>query len=190
LTLYEQAKVSFALAYAYEKLNDTARALFHVRHALIERGTFLEKGVVPAAQRLRLRLEVANGNFRYAACSQPLPAGDKFDPAGADRQATVRIVSDAMTKLGDPKPLVMDATLIAKPAGEEGGVWEHPLSRPKFKFSTFTGRADEFRLTCLRQQSRGSPNDTTQWSAPATAGPCVLRVYGDVGATFKLIEEW
>ena len=190
LTLYEQAKVSFALAYAYEKLNDTARALSHVRHALIEGGSFLEKGVVPAAQRLRLRLEVANGNYRYAACAPTLPASDKFDPGGADRAATMKIIEDALKKLADTKPLSVDATLVAKPAGDEGGVWEHPLSRSRFKFGRFTGRADELRLTCLRQLTQDAPNETQQWSAPRSAGPCVLRVYGDVGATFKLIEEW
>jgi hypothetical protein len=69
-------------------------------------------------------------------------------------------------------------------------VWEHPLSRNKFKFSTFTGVVDDFRLTCTREQSRGTPNETTQWEVPQTAGPCTLRVTGGVGATFKLVEEW
>jgi TonB family protein len=190
LTLFERARVSFALAFAFEKSNDPARALGHIRHALIEKGSFLEQAMVPAAQRQRLRLEVANGNFHYAACAPPLPAADKFDPTGAERKDTAKIVDDAVKKLTSGTPLTIDATLTADAAGGDSGVWEHPLSRRKFKFSTFTGVADAFRLSCVRQLSSGAPNETQEWSVPASAGLCTLRVTGTVGATFKLVEEW
>ena len=190
LTLYEQAKVSFALAFAYEKSNDMPRVLEHIRHALIEGGSFLEKALVPTAQRMRLRIEVANGNLRFAACAAPLPVSDNFDPAGADRRETTRIVDDALAKLGSAKPLDIRGNLTAKASGDEGGVWEHPLSRRKFKFAGFIGLVHEFRLSCVRQLMQSPVNETTQWSVPRSAGPCVLRVYGEVGASFKLIEEW
>lgn len=190
LTLYEQAKVSFALAFAYEKSNDMPRALGHIRHALIEGGSFLEKAVVPAARRMRLRIEVANGNFHYAACAAPLPASDKFDPTGVDRKETMKIVDDAMKKLASAQPLDIRAALAATAVGGEGGVWEHPMSRRKFKFAGLIGRVNEFRLSCVRQLMHSPVNETEQWSVPRSAGPCVLRVYGEVGAAFKLIEEW
>ncbi len=190
LTLYEQAKVSFALAFAYEKSKDTPRALAHIRHALIEGGSFLEKAVVPAAHRMRLRIEVANGNYHYAACAPPLPASDKFDPTGWDRKETQRIVDEALTKLSNTKPLSVDATLTARATGGEGGIWEHHLSRRKFKFANFIGRVNEFRLSCTRQLMNSPVSETEQWSVLPSAGPCVLRVYGEVGAAFKLIEEW
>lgn len=190
LTLFERARVSFALAFAYEKSNDKARALVHVRHALIEGGAFLEKAVVPSARRLRLRLEVANGNFHYAACAPPLPAGDTFDPTGADRAETMRIVDGAVKKLADVAPLSVDGALIAQAGGDDGGVWEHPLSRQKFSFTSLTGAVQDFRLTCVRQLLNGPVNDTAQWSAPRSPGACTLRVYGAVGARLRLIEEW
>lgn len=190
LTLFERARVSFALAYAYEKTNDMPRALGHIRHALIERGNFLEKAMLPAAQRLRLRAEVANGNFHYAACAPPLPAGDKFDPTGADRKETTEILDNVMKKLASATPLAVDATVTADAAGGEGGVWEHPVSRRKFKFAEFTAPVQEFRLSCVRQSTQSPMNEATQWSVPRSAGPCILRVYGPVGATFRLIEEW
>ena len=191
LTLYEQAKVSFALAFAYEKSNDTLRALAHIRHALVERGAYLEKAVVPAAQRMRLRIEVANGNLLYAACAAPLPPADTaFDPTGADLKATTKVVDDVMKKLASEKPLQVDATLVAKSGGGKTAVWEHPLSRRRFKFAALVGSVNEFRLSCIRQLTNGPVNETAQWSVPRSVGPCTLRVYGDAGAALKLIEEW
>ncbi len=190
LTLFERARVSFALAYAYERSKDMPRALVHVRHALIEGGKFLEKAVLPAAQRLRLRVEVANGNFHYAACAPKMPESDKFDPTGADRKETVKIVDDALATLASPEPLAVRATLIANAAGGEGGIWEHPLSRRKFKFAALIGQIQEFRLNCVRQLSNGPVDETTQVSVPQSAGTCILRVRGEVGAAFRLIEEW
>jgi TonB family protein len=190
LTLYEQAKLSFALAFAHEKSKDLPRALRHIRHAMIEGGTFLEKAVVPAAQRMRLRLEVANGNFQYAACAAPLPVTDAFDPTGADRQETMRVVDETKRKLASPEPLVVDATLTAKPGKDGGGIWEHPLSRRKFKFVGFPGQVQEFDLSCVKQQTRSRVDAAAEWPVPTNAGPCTLRVYGQVRTTLKLVEEW
>jgi TonB family protein len=190
LTLFERARISFALAYAYERSKDMPRALVHIRHALIEKGKFLEKAVQPAAQRLRLRVEVATGNFHFAACAPPLPESDKFDPTGADRKETVKVIEDALTTLASSEPLTVRASLIASAADDEGGMWEHPLSRRKFKFASLVGQIQEYRLNCVRQVSSGAVDMTTQVSVPPSAGACVLRVYGEVGAAFRLIEEW
>lgn len=189
LTLYEQAKVSFALAFAYEKSKDMPRALGHVRHALIEGGSFLEKAVVPAAQRLRMRLEAANGNLVHTACAPPLPATDSFDPTGADLKETSQVVDAARQRLAANTPLLIEATLMANPAVERGGIWEHTLSRGTFKFGSLIGLVNEFRLTCMRQVSTGPVGDTPI-TVPPAAGSCTLRVYGEIGAAFKLTEEW
>lgn len=190
LTLYEQAKLSFALAFAHEKSKDLPRALGHIRHAMIEGGSFLEKAVVPAAQRMRIRLEVANGNYQYAACAPPLPAADPFDPTGADRNETMKVVQEVMKKLANPEPLVIDATLTARPGKDAGGVWEHPLSRRKFRFAAFSGQVQEFQLSCVKQQTQSRVDAAAEWTVPPSAGPCTLRVHGQARTTLKVIEEW
>ena len=190
LTLYEQAKISFALAFAYEKSHDTARALVHVRHTLIEGGTFLEKQVVPAARRMRLRLEAANGNLIHAACAAPLPATDSFDPTGADIKATAETITDAKKRLGATAPLSLDGTLLADPASEGSGVWEHTLTRSKFKFASLGSGVSQYRINCTRQTMTEQTSEALQADVPKAAGPCTLRVYGEIGASFKLVEEW
>ena len=82
------------------------------------------------------------------------------------------------------------ANLITSAAGDEGGMWEHPLSRRKFKFAALVGQIQEYRLNCVRQVSNGAVDLTTQVNVPPSAGACVLRVYGEVGAAFRLIEDW
>ena len=190
LTLYEQAKVSFALAFAYEKTKDTRRGLTHVRHALIENGTFLEKQVVPAARRMRMRLEAANGNLIHAACAAPLPAQDSFDPTGTDLRDTAAIIADAKSRLGAPAPLTLAAALLTDTATDDSGVWEHTLSRGKFRFTSPGSGVKTFRVNCTREASNADVNENGEWTVPKGAGPCTLRVYGDAGASFKLTEEW
>lgn len=190
LTLYEQAKVSFALAFAYERSNDRPRALAHIRHALIEGGRFLDKGVVPSARRMRVRLEAANGNLVHAACAPALPATDPFDPTGADIKETAKVIADAKARLSAMPALEVEATLVRDPAVERGGVWEKQLTRSKFRFARVIGIVEDFRLVCTRQLAGGAVNESAHWSVPASAGTCTLRVAGEVGAAFKLIEEW
>lgn len=186
LVLHEQTMLSYALATAYWSLNDGPRALQYIRHALIEGGQFLDPKARPAARRLHLILEAKDSNFEFVACWKP-PAGDAGDDDSGD---VARIKAQVAAALANPQPLALEGTLATNPWVEGPAYWEHPLLRRKFAFDSLKGAVRNLRLTCQTLTLDGEINETSQWSVPDSAGNCVLRVFGDPGATFRLIEEW
>ena len=190
LNLFEQATISFALAYAYALSNNPQKALPFIRHAMIEDGRFLEKRIANPAKRLRVRLEAVAGNPRYVACAPSLADTDDFDPAGADRKDLMRVIGSTTTLLKSTAPYVR-AARVPEPAKENGpGVWEYELMRKKFSFTAITGALTKFRVNCVVHLVEDDVKLANQWSTPEFSGPCTLRVWGEPGTTFKLVEEW
>jgi TonB family protein len=190
LNLFEQAMISFALAYAYALSNNPQKALPYIRHAMIEDGQYLEKRIANPAKRLRIRLEAVAGNPRYVACAPALADTDDFDPSGTDRKDLTRIINNVTMQLKSTSPYVV-AGRISQPDDEDKpGVWEHDMIRRKFSFSTITGSLAKFRVNCVVHLVEDDVKLATQWSTPDFSGPCTLRVWGEPGTTFKLVEEW
>ncbi len=190
LNLFEQAMISFALAYAYSLSNNPQKALPYIRHAMIEDGRYLEKRIANPAKRLRVRLEAVAGNPRYVACAPALAETDDFDPTGADRKDLTRIIASTTALLKSTAPYVR-AARISEPAKEGApGIWEYDLIRKKFSFASIAGTLTKFRVNCVVHLVEDDVKLANQWSTPEFAGPCTLRVWGEPGTTFKLVEEW
>lgn len=190
LNLFEQAMISFALAYAYALSNKPELALPQIRHAMIDDGRFLEKRIANPAKRLRIRLEAKTGNQRYVACAPSLADTDDFDPTGADRKDITRIVASTTAFLKSAAPYVQAAEIPKPDSDDDPGMWEHELLRRKFSFASITGSLTKFRATCVVHLVEDEVKLANQWSTPEFAGPCTLRVWGEPGTTFKLVEEW
>jgi TonB family protein len=190
LNLFEQAMISFALAYAYNQAGNPQRALPHIRHAMIEEGRFLEKRIANPAKRLRVRLEWLAGNTRFVACAPQLAPTDDFDPNGVDRKEVERLVANAAATLKSTAPLVQAAKVPPARSDDDYAVWEHDLARRKFSFAGVAGNLARFRVNCVVHLIEDEAKPLTQFTIPEGAGPCMLRVFGESGATFKLIEEW
>jgi len=190
LNLYELAMLSYALALTYAGTNDTPRALLNIRHAAIEGGIFLERKVAPPVRRLRLKLEAMNSNYRYVACSPPFAEADPFEDDEEDRKEVTRIVTEVRAAITNPAPLALEGKLATNPWIGGAAMWEHGLLRRKFAFDSIKGTVRNLVLACWTQVIESPVNETSQWSIPESAGRCTLRVYGEPGATFRLIEEW
>ncbi len=190
LNLFEQAMISFALAYAYQLSNNPQKALPFIRHAMIEDGRYLEKRIANPAKRLRIRLEAVAGNPRYVACAPSLAETDDFDPTGTDRKDLTRIISSTVTLLKSITPYVRAARVPESASDGHPGVWEYDLIRKKFSFTSITGTLTKFRANCVVHLVEDDVKLASQWSTPEFSGPCTLRVWGEPGTTFKLVEEW
>jgi hypothetical protein len=187
--LFEQSMVSFALAYAYAQSGDAARALPHIRHAMIEDGHYLEKRILNPAKRLSVRLEYQARNLRYVACPPALAATDDFDPKGTDRADLARIISAATAALRGAGPISRQAKLGEAEDDDEPAAADFELHRRKFSFDGIVGNLSKFRVNCVVHVVEDDIKPTTQWTLPAAAGPCTLRVWGEPGTTFKIVEQ-
>jgi hypothetical protein len=187
LNLYEQAMGSYLMALALGSANagNWHQALTHIRHALINNGTFLEPSVKPAAIDLDVLLEAQDGNYQEAFCTyrRERAVGTLLAPQ------TVQLGEKLAALLGGPAPLVIPAEIAADPRPGMPTQWVHPMVRHKFAFSAIKGNAKSFRLLCLGSVLDSPINEETQWTVPPNAGPCRLFVSADPGTTFQLIEE-
>lgn len=190
LTLHEQTMLSYLLALAYSNLGDVPRALQHIRHATIDGRKYLDPKVLRGASRLQLMLEAKDGNFHYVVCWSPEVSlqADADDPqSDVEAARTVTAVRAALT---NPAPLALAATLATNPWVGGAAQWEHRLLRRKFAFDSISGGVKNLRLVCQTEVIESPVNETSQWAVPESAGRCSLHVYGEPGATFRLIEEW
>lgn len=189
INLYEAAMGSLALAVAYARKSDWPRAVYHVRHAMIEDLNYLDKPLRGSALVLLVELETRDGSLARAICAfrklqTTDPALAKSDGAAANMNARVEAV------LKTPAPIVVDAQLTKHQLFDSPGVWRHQLLRSKFSFIEIKGEVKSFRLACFGTAHEAPVDAETIWDVPAKAGPCILRVDGAPGASFKLIESW
>ncbi len=167
-----------------------SEALPYIRHAMIEDGRYLEKRIANPAKRLRIRLEAVAGNPRYVACAPSLAETDDFDPTGTDRKDLTRIIGSTVSLLKSVTPYVRAARVTEPASDGQPGVWEYDLIRKKFSFTSITGTLTKFRVNCVVHLVEDDVKLANQWSTPEFSGPCTLRVWGEPGTTFKLVEEW
>jgi TonB family protein len=185
LNLHEQVAASFLLAVAYAKKNDFLRAHVHIRHAALENYEYVGPDSRAPAISLHVELETRTGNLAEALCAfEAMP-----DEGLRGESSAAKAIVGVRTALKDAGPLPIEAQLAVHPAGQSA-VWGHRLLRRKFSFAEVKGEVSGFRLACIGAKREGAVDTVTQWSVPPEAGPCVLRVEGAPGATFKLIETW
>lgn len=186
--LYEAAMGSYALALAYTQKKDWPRALFHMRHAVINDQKYLiDDSRVPALASL-VELESRNGNFLEALCAfDRLHPLDPESARGASPAA--KIAAQLETALADPAPLVIAGEIATHPQVDAPASWRHRLLRPKFSFAEVKGEVKSFSLSCIGSSLSSAVNTVMQWTVPPKAGACILRVDGEPGATFKLVEK-
>jgi hypothetical protein len=130
------------------------------------------------------------GNPRYVACAPALAETDDFDPAGSDRKDLQRIISSTTALLKSTTPYVRSARVPPPANDDDPGVWEYDLIRKKFSFSAINGALTKFRVNCVVHVVEDDVKLANQWSTPEFSGPCMLRVWGEPGTTFKIVEEW
>jgi TonB family protein len=187
--LYEAAVGSFALAIAYTRKQDWVRALFHIRHAVLDDGQYLEQQMRPPARQLQVELEGRNGNLVEALCA--FEALQRIDRAAARNEGPAAQNAAALRRaLEDPAPLVVPVRLTVHPLIDGPGVSRHRLLRPKFLFADIQGDVKSFKLACHGTTHTAAVEADMQWNVPSDAGACILRVDGAPGASFKLVQEW
>lgn len=189
LNLYEAAMGSYVLAVSYALKADWERAHYHIKHARLSDGEFIEKPMRAHARALEVELDARNGDFDGAVCG--FRRLREIDPSltapGGD---LARMMGPIEAAMEDPKAIAVDARLTVHPLVDGPAVWRHRLLRSKFWFAEIKGEVKAFRLACRGTAHEDAIDPEVVWNVPKKAGGCILRVEGAPGATFKLVEEW
>ncbi len=68
------------------------------------------------------------------------------------------------------------------------GTWAKELRRHAFEFDTPKGNFSKFELRCDQKFFTAKVDEGRSWQVPPSWGDCMLLVFGDVGASFTLVE--
>jgi TonB family protein len=71
---------------------------------------------------------------------------------------------------------------------KQDGDWWHPLSRRAFSLKEVDGTLDTVELRCHNKRELYTATTDSTWNIPASWGRCSVRVVGDSGSQFTLLE--
>ena len=182
---YENARIAMARSRIAEERGDREAQLDAV-HAALRFPQHIEKKLASKMRRLRFGLELTTHEFAAALAS--------FKEL-EERDANV--LNDAERKAGDQlRTLIASEGAIATPGKLErrchqdngSPLWTVGMLRREFSFSEATGSLERFELRCKGKRFSSPFSLESAWKIPESWGDCTLFVFGDEGATLKLVE--
>jgi hypothetical protein len=182
INLYERTMVNLALAEVAYQTKDYAAARDAIRIATLDDCRYLEKRDRESAMRLRISLEALNGDF-----AESFAWFDRLRAAGYAKADDVdqKLIDQLHSMMAAPDALAASGVV---PPGSDGVPWIHTLLRRSFEFQNIHGKLDHFDLYCQRHGISSPITEKAAWTVPASWSGCAVSVYGDPGATFRLIE--
>lgn len=76
----------------------------------------------------------------------------------------------------------------ARAANGALGLWSHKLFRRRFGFDELEGSYDHVDIRCDYRRAQSPISGDEIWEIPESWGECTILVFGEPGATFKLVE--
>lgn len=182
---YENARIAMARARIAENRGDREAQLRAVRDAL-RFPEHIEKKLSSQMRRLRFALEVNTHEYAAALASfKELEEHDAKVLSDAERQAGDQL----RTSIASAKPLSTPGKLERRCHKDNGSpLWTVGMLRREFSFGETTGSLERFELRCEGKRFSSPFSLESAWKIPESWGDCTLFVFGDEGATLKLVE--
>lgn len=182
---YENARIAMARSRIAEERGDREAQLDAVHDAL-RFPQHIEKKLASKMRRLRFGLELTT--HEYAAALASFKELEERD---------AKVLNDAERKAGDQlRTLIASEGAIATPGKLErrchkdngSPLWTVGMLRREFSFSEAAGSLERFELRCKEKRFSSPFSIESAWKIPESWGDCTLFVFGDEGATLKLVE--
>lgn len=184
---YESARLWLMRAVLQAKAGDDVGQLRSLRRAALANGDYLEKKLYPDVVRQIFTLEVKQRH--YGAALETYQQFRRIEPAVTDA-AMDKVVSQIGSIIDSPEVLAIPGTIEYRSGCEEGRPnWQHELLRRKFAFADVNGPVQDFQLRCDWKKVSDAVSTEKTWEVPRSWGWCQLFVFGDVGASLKVIEH-
>ena len=184
LLFYERAMVSLLLSISHGLQKDYFVARDYAEDANLMNGAFLPPEAREQAIRQRIRLEAATGQYGDALeWCEKLKALNKGKLADDDHE--VQLAARINKRLADPQPINVSGYISSN---RPLPTWNHVLLRRHFAFPVITGKLNQFQLDCDENKIVSPITSKAEWHVPTSWSNCNLRVEGDPGTTFQLVE--
>lgn len=136
-------------------------------------------------QRLRLSYQLKAQKYSEALAQFDALERNKFQFNAMELSARNRL--EAM--LQSERPIATPGKLKHQSRlPDDLASWHVGLLRRDFQFDGLVGTFDRFELRCAFKRFVAKVNDTSTWKVPASWGDCSLYVFGNEGATLRIVE--
>ena len=145
----------------------------------------LERRMERELQHLRLSYELKSQKFSDALAQFDELERRKFEFNAMELSARskLRAILKSDLPIATPGKLERHSRLSNDLAS-----WRVGLLRREFQFENLRGTFDRFELRCAFKRFVAKLNDTSSWKLPSSWGACSLYVFGNEGASLKLVE--
>lgn len=172
----------------WQKMGDDRAQLKHVEHALVIADEVAKKGMYISLLRQAIAGNAMASNYaavlkHHENLMEVLPDLAPDDPVN-------RIVDDVNRILAGDKAIVTNGEITrCKTCKPPRSSWRHVLNRGNFSVDEVAGKVSEVEVVCDRQSVTLAYDPATVWSIERDWGGCDLRVHGENGTTFRLVEH-
>lgn len=183
LSFYERAMVSLLLSISHGIQKDYAVARDYADDATLLDARYLPDDLRETAMRQRIRLEAATG--QYGDALEWFEKLKSLKPNLPPDDHEVELAGRITNLLAKPDPIrVVGRVSTNGPLH----VWNHQLLRRNFAFPVINGTLTELQLSCDQKVVVSPITTKAEWHVPKSWSGCTLRVEGEAGATFQLVE--
>jgi TonB family protein len=182
---YEAARIHFARARIAERRRDL-RAQYEETQSALRYSHGVEKSLKGDAKRSAFALAT---NLRLWADALSLYEElEEDDPQ--ELSDSLRTTGEALTShvKGDHGLATTGELTCRCDEENQQALWEVRLLRREFGFADVKGKIERFELRCQGRRFTAKFETDKNWRVPPKWGACQLYVFGDAGATLRLVE--
>jgi hypothetical protein len=185
--LYEASRLHLLQYELCKATEDVECMLENLKRASGQHGTNLERKLYREVLQATAALEIQSE--LYADALATIARRNKLDPPLAPEHPLTAAAADIRKYIDGDGDLVFTGKVGYRSGCEVGAPnWRHQLLRREFSVIPKEGNVDKVEIRCDWRRTIDVISAEKAWKVPASWGNCQVFVFGDPGATLKLIE--
>jgi len=184
---YETSRLRLLRYELCQKTGDLKCELENLRRAAFNRGRGLEAGLYRQVLEATASAEIRSELYRDAL--QTIARRNKLKPALATDHPLNKASAEIVALAHGNDALAFQGQIGFRSGCDLGEPnWSHQLLRRKFAIDPLAGRVDKLEIRCDWRRATDSVSPDKTWTLPPDWGDCIVYVFGEAGATLRLVE--
>jgi hypothetical protein len=187
LSLYALTSASFELSRNYQELGQQEQALYHIRHAAVDAGMMIDKGLRRSALAREIELEALSQHYWRAVCD--LESFTKYYRPDELEPHLRALGEKARTELLGSTSISSDVILIDPKRRDVEPYWTRRLIRPVVRIRAAEGHISSARVICRTEAIDLPVGPAIEFQVNGRKGGCDIYVFANPGTRLQVTES-